>query len=73
MSATTLMQRERRAGTLELVVAAPTPFSLVLLPITFAMATIGLYSVVATILWDWWLFDIAPARRRTGRSSSSAS
>ena len=23
------------------------------------MATIGLYSVVATILWDWWLFDIA--------------
>ena len=59
VSATTLVQRERRAGTLELVVAAPTPFSLVLLPITFAMATIGLYSVVATILWDWWLFDIA--------------
>ena len=59
VSATTLVQRERRAGTLELVVAAPTPFSLVLLPITFAMATIGLYSVVATILWDWWVFDIA--------------
>ena len=59
VSATTLVQRERRAGTLELVVAAPTPFSLVLLPITFAMATIGLYSVVATIVWDWWIFDIA--------------
>ena len=38
--------------------AAPTPFSLVLLPITFAMATIGLYSVVATVLWDWWVFDV---------------
>ena len=59
VSATTLVQRERRAGTLELLVAAPTPFSLVLLPITCAMATIGLYSVVATLLWDWWLFDIA--------------
>ncbi len=58
VSATTLVQRERRAGTLELVVAAPTPFSLVLLPITFAMATIGLYSVVATILWNRWIFDI---------------
>ena len=58
VSASTLVQRERWAGTLELVVAAPTPFSLVLLPITFAMATIGLYSVVATILWDWWLFDV---------------
>jgi ABC-2 type transport system permease protein len=59
LSASTLIQRERWAGTLELVVAAPTPFSLVLLPITAAAATIGLYSVVATIGWDWWLFDIA--------------
>lgn len=59
VNASTLIQRERWAGTLELVVAAPTPFSLVLLPITAAMATIGLYSVVATILWDRWLFDIA--------------
>lgn len=58
VSASTLVQRERWAGTLELVVAAPTPFSLVLLPITFAMATIGLYSVVATVLWDWWVFDV---------------
>jgi ABC-2 type transport system permease protein len=58
VSASTLVQRERWAGTLELVVAAPTRVSLVLLPITFAMATIGLYSVVATILWNWWLFDV---------------
>ena len=57
-SAATLVQRERWAGTLELVVAAPTPFAFVVLPITFAMATLGLYSVVAVILWDWWLFDL---------------
>ena len=54
----TLVQRERWAGTLELVVAAPTPFAFVVLPITFGMATLGLYSVVAVILWDWWLFDL---------------
>jgi ABC-2 type transport system permease protein len=57
-TAATLVQRERRAGTLELVVAAPTPFAFVVLPSTFAMATLGLYSVVAVILWDWWLFDL---------------
>lgn len=57
-SAATLMQRERRSGTLELLVAAPLSFSYVILPITAAMATLGLYSVVAVILWDWWLFDL---------------
>jgi ABC-2 type transport system permease protein len=58
-TAATLVQRERWAGTLELVVAAPTPFAFVVLPITFGMATLGLYSVVAVILWDWWLFDLS--------------
>ncbi|MEV6409938.1 ABC transporter permease [Kribbella sp. NPDC051718] len=53
-----LLNRERWQGTLELVVASPTPFSLVILPITFAMATVGLYSVVATLLWDWLVFGI---------------
>lgn len=57
-TAATLVQRERWAGTLEIVVAAPTPFAFVVLPITFGMATLGLYSVVAVILWDWWLFDL---------------
>lgn len=56
--ASALLSRERWQGTLELVVAAPTPFGLVILPITLAMATIGLYSVVATILWDWLVFGI---------------
>lgn len=53
-----LLNRERWQGTLELVVAAPTPFSLVILPITFAMATVGLYSVVTTLVWDRLVFGV---------------
>ena len=45
------MQRERWHGTLELLVASPTPFAVVLLPVTVAMATIGIYSMVATLAW----------------------
>ena len=56
--ASSLLNRERWQGTLELVVAAPTRFSLVIVPITMAMATVGLYAVVATILWNRWVFDI---------------
>ena len=52
------MQRERWHGTLELLVAAPTHFSLVLLPITIAMSTIGLYSLVATLVWGRVAFGI---------------
>ena len=52
------MQRERWHGTLELLVAAPAHFALVLLPVTIAMATIGLYSMVATLLWGRVLFGI---------------
>ena len=52
------LQRERWHGTLELLVAAPAPFALVLLPVTIAMATIGLYSMVSTLLWGRLLFGI---------------
>ncbi len=52
------VQRERWQGTLELLVAAPVPLPLVLLPITTAMATVGLYSMVATLLWGRFLFHI---------------
>ena len=57
-TASSALQRERWHGTLELLVAAPTRFALVLLPITIAMATIGVYSMVATLLWGWLLFGI---------------
>ena len=49
-TASSLLQRERWHGTLELLVASPTRFALVLVPITTAMATLGLYSLVATLV-----------------------
>ncbi|HKP18128.1 MAG TPA: ABC transporter permease [Gaiellaceae bacterium] len=57
-SAGSAMQRERWQGTLELLVSAPAHFSLVMLPVTVAMSTIGLYSMAATLLWGWLLFGI---------------
>lgn len=57
-SASSLLQQERRQGTLELLVASPTPFSLVIVPATVAMATIGLYSLVATLAWGRLAFGI---------------
>jgi ABC-2 type transport system permease protein len=52
------MQRERWHGTLELLVAAPPHFALVLLPVTLAMATVGIYSLTATLLYGHFLFGI---------------
>jgi ABC-2 type transport system permease protein len=57
-AASSVLQRERRQGTLELLVAAPTPFPLLIVPITLSMATIGLYSLVATLLWGRFAFGI---------------
>lgn len=53
------MQRERRQGTLELLAASPAPFPATLLPITLAMSTIGLYSMVATAVWARLLFGVS--------------
>lgn len=52
------LQSERRQGTLELLVAAPTPFPLLIFPITLSMATVGAYSMLATLLWGRFVFDI---------------
>jgi ABC-2 type transport system permease protein len=48
----------RQEGMLELLVAAPVPFLRVLVPITLATATVGLYSLVATLAWGRLLFGI---------------
>jgi ABC-2 type transport system permease protein len=48
----------RTAGLLELLVAAPAPFVVVLAPITLATATVGLYSLVATLVWGAVLFGV---------------
>jgi len=53
------LQRERWHGTLELLVASPAPFSLVMLPVTLAMSTIGVYSMAATLLWGRLAFGIS--------------
>ena len=49
---------QRWLGTLELLVAAPAPFVLLLAPITIATAAIGVYALVATLLWGRVLFGI---------------
>jgi ABC-2 type transport system permease protein len=52
------LQSERRQGTLELLVVAPTPFPLLIFPITLSMATVGAYSMLATLLWGRFVFGI---------------
>src|SRR5207302_4318112 len=52
------LAQERWQGTLELEVAAPVHFALILLPLTIAMSTIGIYSMAATLLWGWVAFGI---------------
>jgi ABC-2 type transport system permease protein len=50
-SAAGSLQNERQQGTLELLVLSPRSFALTLVPLTLSMATIGLYALVATMLW----------------------
>ena len=57
-SAGSAMQRERWWGTLELLVAAPRHFSLVLLPATLGLASVGIYNLAATLLWGRFVFGI---------------
>lgn len=57
-TASTSLQSERRQGTLELLVASPTPFPLIVVPITVSMAVVGLWSMLATLLWGRWVFGI---------------
>jgi ABC-2 type transport system permease protein len=52
------LQRERWHGTLELLVAAPAHFSLVLLPLAFATSAIGVYCMATTLLWGRFVFGI---------------
>lgn len=60
-TASEVLQSERRMGTLEFLVAAPMPFPILLLPITLSMATIGLYSMIVTLIWGRIVFGIGIA------------
>jgi ABC-2 type transport system permease protein len=52
------IQWQRWQGTLEYCIAVPPPFIWVILPLTIATATIGLYSLTATLVWGWIFFDL---------------
>ncbi len=52
------LQWARWQGTLELLVASPPPFVLVLVPVTLATSAVGSYALVATLLWGKVFFDI---------------
>src|SRR2546426_4236060 len=52
------IQWQRWQGTLELLVASPPPFVLVLLPMTLATAINGAYALVATLVWGRLLFAV---------------
>jgi ABC-2 type transport system permease protein len=52
------LEQQRWLGTLELLVAAPVPFALVIAPITVASGAVGAYSLVATLTWGSLLFGV---------------
>src|SRR4029453_8858931 len=52
------IQWQRWQGTLELLIAAPAPFPLVLVPLTLATASVGLYSIVMTLVWGRIFFGV---------------
>jgi ABC-2 type transport system permease protein len=52
------IQWQRWQGTLEYLIAVPPSFVMVLVPLTLATSTIGLYSLTATLLWGRLFFDV---------------
>ena len=57
-SASGALQGQRWQGTLELLVTAPTRVAFAVLPMSSALATVALYSLVATLVWGRVLFGI---------------
>jgi ABC-2 type transport system permease protein len=53
-----LIQWQRWQGTLEYVIGVPPSLIQVVLPMTIATASIGLYSIASTLLWGWAIFDL---------------
>jgi len=52
------LQWQRWQGTLELLVAAPPPFVVVLLPMTLATSVTGAYALLATLVWGRFFFGV---------------
>jgi ABC-2 type transport system permease protein len=53
-----LIQWQRWQGTLEYMIGTPPRLMNVVLPMTIATASIGLYSIASTLLWGWVIFDL---------------
>jgi ABC-2 type transport system permease protein len=53
-----VLQSERGHGTLELLAVAPVSLAVVIFPITMAASTIGLYGMVAALVWARVLFGV---------------
>lgn len=56
--AATVITQQRSKGILEYLIGSPTPFVLIVIPLTLAGATIGVYSLGATLLWTWLAFGV---------------
>ncbi|WP_164016322.1 ABC transporter permease [Pyxidicoccus trucidator] len=54
-----MLHWQRAQGTLELLMSAPASPVLVVLPLTLAPATLGAYSLAATLLWGRLLFGVS--------------
>ncbi|MFC7545425.1 ABC transporter permease [Plantactinospora sp. GCM10030261] len=52
------IQNQRWQGTLEMIMLAPRPPALVILPITLATAVTGTYAMIATLAWGRLLYGI---------------
>ena len=52
------IQWQRWQGTLELIISAPAPFIMLVLPLTIATSAIGVYSLASTLLWGRFAFGI---------------
>lgn len=52
------IQRQRWQGTLEMIMLAPRPPALMILPITLATAVTGTYAMLATLLWGRLLYGV---------------
>lgn len=57
----TAVQNQRFQGTLEILMITPTRSVLKILPITLATGLVGLYSVIATLVWGVLLLGVSPS------------
>jgi ABC-2 type transport system permease protein len=58
IDATGAIQRQRFWGTLELLVGAPVNFAAILLPMTIAIASVGIYCLATTLVWGRLVYGI---------------